>query len=183
VRRRTRTDDPPTPFNTTAFIRAAGSLGHSAQRAMSLEDLYTAGCHLPPTDNTVYPEDLDPRELIEELSVASTFGKDAKSLLEQEEIEPTEGDEETTDHPPIHPTGELPSASDLSEDEWEVYELIVRRFLATCAEPATWERLRVVALANDDGDRDRRARGRARRSPQSRGGEPPTDRRRRRGSG
>jgi len=44
VRRRTRTDDPPTPFNTTAFIRAAGSLGHSAQRAMSLaEDLYTAG--------------------------------------------------------------------------------------------------------------------------------------------
>jgi len=98
----------------------------------------------------VYPEDLDPRELIEELSVASTFGKDAKSLLEQEEIEPTEGDEETTDHPPIHPTGELPSASDLSEDEWEVYELIVRRFLATCAEPATWERLRVVALANDE---------------------------------
>jgi len=31
-----------------------------------------------------------------------------------------------------------------------VYELIVRRFLATCAEPATWERLRVVALANDE---------------------------------
>ena len=152
VRRRTRTDEPPTPFNTTAFIRAAGSLGHSAQRAMSLaEDLYTAGyVTYPRTDNTVYPEDLDPRELIEELSAASTFGEDATGLLEQEAIEPTEGDEETTDHPPIHPTGELPSASDLSEDEWEVYELIVRRFLATCAEPATWERLRVVALANGE---------------------------------
>jgi len=174
VRRRTRTDDPPTPFNTTAFIRAAGSLGHSAQRAMSLaEDLYTAGYVTYPGLITRCTQRIDPRELIEELSVASTFGKDAKSLLEQEEIEPTEGDEETTDHPPIHPTGELPSASDLSEDEWEVYELIVRRFLATCAEPATWERLRVVALAKRRGDRDRRARGRARRSPQSRGGERP----------
>ena len=153
VRRRTQTDAPPTPFNTTAFIRAAGSLGYSAQRAMSLaEDLYTAGyVTYPRTDNTVYPDDLDPAELIEELSGASTFGTDAASLLEDDrEIEPTEGDEETTDHPPIHPTGELPSASDLSDDEWEVYELIVRRFLATCAEPATWERLRVVALANGE---------------------------------
>ncbi len=152
VRRRTRTDEPPAPFNTTQYIRAAGSLGYSAQRAMSIaEELYTAGyVTYPRTDNTVYPEDLDPRELLEELSAAGTFGEDAAALLDRDEIEPTEGDEETTDHPPIHPTGDLPSASDLSEDEWEVYELIVRRFLATCAAPAEWERLRVVALANGE---------------------------------
>ncbi|WP_418281266.1 DNA topoisomerase [Halorubrum sp. DTA98] len=152
VTRRTQTDEPPTPFNTTAFIRAAGSLGYSAQRAMSLaEDLYTAGyATYPRTDNTVYPDDLDPRELIEALGTAGTFSEDAAVLLERDEIEPTEGDEETTDHPPIHPTGELPSASDLSDDEWKVYELIVRHFFATCAEPATWERLKVVALANGE---------------------------------
>ena len=153
VRRRTRTDEPPTPFNTTQYIRAAGSLGYSAQRAMSIaEELYTAGyVTYPRTDNTVYPEDLDPEELLEELSAAGTFGADAADLLDGDaEIEPTEGDEETTDHPPIHPTGDLPSAADLSEDEWEVYELIVRRFLATCAPAAKWERLRVVALANGD---------------------------------
>ena len=153
VTRRTQTDDPPTPFNTTAFIRAAGSLGYSAQRAMSLaEDLYTAGyVTYPRTDNTVYPEDLEPEELIADLGDSPTFGEDAASLLDDDrDIEPTEGDEETTDHPPIHPTGELPAAADLSDDEWEVYELIVRRFLATCADPATWERLRVVALANGE---------------------------------
>ena len=150
VNRRTQVDDPPAPFNTTQYIRAAGSLGYSAQRAMSIaEDLYTAGyVTYPRTDNTVYPDDLDPRELLAELGQSSTFAEDVASLLEQETIEPTEGDEETTDHPPIHPTGELPSASDLSDDEWRVYELIVRRFLATCAPPATWERLKVVALAN-----------------------------------
>ncbi|MDS0293632.1 DNA topoisomerase I [Halogeometricum luteum] len=149
VRRRTRTDDPPAPFNTTQFIRAAGSIGYSAQRAMSIaEDLYTAGyMTYPRTDNTVYPEDLDPRELLDAFTANRTFGDDAQSLLEREEIEPTAGDNKTTDHPPIHPTGELPSRADLTEDEWEVYELVVRRFFATVAESAEWEHLRVVADA------------------------------------
>ncbi|WP_416838875.1 DNA topoisomerase I [Haloferax sp. DFSO52] len=149
VKRRTRTDTPPAPFNTTQFIRAAGSIGYSAQRAMSIaEDLYTAGyITYPRTDNTVYPDDLDPRELLGAFEGDRRFKDDAESLLEQEEIEPTEGDNETTDHPPIHPTGELPSASDLSEDEWDVYELVVRRFFATVAEDAVWEHLRVVAEA------------------------------------
>ncbi len=150
VRKRTRTDEPPAPFNTTAFISAAGSLGYSAQRAMSIaEDLYTAGyVTYPRTDNTVYPEDLDPSELLESFVGAGNFSEDAADLLAQDDVTPTRGEEETTDHPPIHPTGELPSRGELSEDAWEVYELVVRRFFATVAQPATWAHLRVVADAN-----------------------------------
>jgi DNA topoisomerase-1 len=156
VDRRRRTDSPPAPFNTTQFIRAASGLGYSAQRAMSIaEDLYTAGyMTYPRTDNTVYPDDLEPEELLDALAANSTFADDVDTILEQEEIEPTAGDEETTDHPPIHPTGELPSRSDLSDDEWEVYELVVRRFFATVAEPAEWEHLRVVAEVAADGGVD-----------------------------
>ena len=150
VRRRTRTDNPPAPFDTTAFISAAGSLGYSAQRAMSIAgELYTAGyITYPRTDNTVYPDDLEPDDLLDDF-VGSEFGEDAEMLLEQPEIEPTRGDEETTDHPPIHPTGDLPSRGKLGEDEWNVYELVVRRFFATVAQPATWEHLRVVAAVGD----------------------------------
>lgn len=150
VRRRTRTDSPPAPFNTTQFIRAAGSLGYSAQRAMSIaEDLYTAGyTTYPRTDNTVYPDDLDPAELLDALSADRQFGEDAETLLESDDLTPTRGDNETTDHPPIHPTEDLPTRSDLSDDEWEVYELVVRRFFATLAEDAVWEHLRVVAEAS-----------------------------------
>ena len=149
VNRRTRTDDPPAPFNTTQFIRAAGSLGYSAQRAMSIaEELYTAGyMTYPRTDNTVYPEDLDPEELLASFK-ETFFGESVAELLEQDDIDPTEGDEETTDHPPIHPTGEMPT--DLDDDEWEVFELVVRRFFATCAPSATWEHLRVVAGVEGD---------------------------------
>ena len=150
VSKRTRTDSPPEPFNTTAFISAAGSLGYSAQRAMSIaEELYTAGyVTYPRTDNTVYPDDLEPDTLLDSFVGSTGFGEDARSLLELDDIEPTRGDEETTDHPPIHPTDELPARGDLSSDEWEIYELIVRRFFATVAEPATWAHLRVVAEAN-----------------------------------
>jgi DNA topoisomerase-1 len=150
VTRRTRTDRPPEPFNTTAFISAAGSLGYSAGRAMSIaEDLYTAGyVTYPRTDNTVYPDDLDPEELLDAFVGSNEFSEDATGLLTQDDLTPTEGDEETTDHPPIHPTGELPGRGELDGDEWEVYELIVRRFFATVAEPATWAHLRVVGDAN-----------------------------------
>jgi len=152
VRRRTRTDDPPAPFNTTQFIRAAGSLGYSAGRAMSIaEDLYTAGyITYPRTDNTVYPDDLDPAELLAVFEGTRDFGDDAEALLDSEELDATRGDTETTDHPPIHPTPDTPKKSDISEDEWEVYELVVRRFFATLAEPAKWEHLRVVADANGE---------------------------------
>ncbi|WP_158854866.1 DNA topoisomerase I [Halorhabdus sp. CUG00001] len=147
VRRRTRTDDPPAPFDTTAFISAAGSLGYSAQRAMSIaEELYTDGyMTYPRTDNTVYPDDLDPEELLEAFEGNYEFGDDAQSLLENEDIEPTRGDNESTDHPPIHPTGEIPDRDEIGADAWEVYELVVRRFFATVAQPATWAHLRVVA--------------------------------------
>ena len=156
VRRRTQTDRPPAPFDTTAFISAAGSLGYSAQRAMSIaEELYTAGyTTYPRTDNTVYPDDLDPETLVRAFT-DSPFEEAATHLLEASTLEPTRGEEETTDHPPIHPTGELPERGELSDDEWEIYELIVRRFFATVAEPASWKRLRVVATVAADGVEDR----------------------------
>ena len=149
VRRRRRTDEPPTPFDTTAYIGAAGSVGLSAQKAMSVaEELYTAGyVTYPRTDNTVYPDDLDPEALLEAFVGHPPFGEDAERLLDGA-VEPTSGDEETTDHPPIHPTGEVPGRQELSDDEWTVYELVVRRFLATVADPAEWEHLKVVADAD-----------------------------------
>ena len=149
VRRRTRTDTPPDPLDTTAFISAAGSLGYSAQRAMSLaEELYTAGyITYPRTDNTVYPEDLDPADLVG--SLEEGFPDAVGYLRGLDSLAPTAGDEETTDHPPIHPTGEVPAWGDLDEDERAVYELVVRHFFATVADPAEWTHLRIDAAVGD----------------------------------
>lgn len=145
-----KTDQPPTPFNTTGFISAANSIGLSPANAMRIaEALYTNGyISYPRTDNTVYPETLDLRAQIE-IFKEGPFKKYADALLEKAELIPTRGKKETTDHPPIFPAS-LAKESDLKEDEWKVYELVVRRFFATFAGPSEWETMRLKLDINGE---------------------------------
>ncbi|MCQ6962383.1 DNA topoisomerase I [Methanolobus chelungpuianus] len=138
----TKTDKQPTPFNTTEFISAASALGYTASSAMNIaESLYMNGfISYPRTDNTVYPESIDLRAQIE-IFAKGPFKEYAEKLLAKKELVPTRGKKETTDHPPIYPAS-LAKKSELSEQEWKVYELVVRRFFATFAEPAEWETIK-----------------------------------------
>jgi DNA topoisomerase-1 len=49
-----------------------------------------------------------------------------------DKLTPTRGKKQTTDHPPIHPTAAA-SRDRLTAQEWKIYELVVRRFMATLA--------------------------------------------------
>ena len=137
VRQKSATRPPPTPFNTTGFLTAAASLGIGPSRAARIaEDLYTDGyISYPRTDNTVYPRSLDLREILGYLKRVEGAGKYAEGLLGAEKLSPTRGKKETTDHPPIYPTG-YASRKALREDQWKIYQLVVRRFLATLSAPA-----------------------------------------------
>ena len=143
IEKGTKTDQPPIPFNTTGFISAANSIGLSPANAMRIaESLYTNGyISYPRTDNTVYPDTLDLKAQIE-IFKEGPFKEYANTLLEKPELVPTRGKKETTDHPPIFPAS-LAKESDLKEDEWKVYELVVRRFFATFAGPSIWETMRL----------------------------------------
>ncbi len=143
-----KTDNPPIPFNTTQFIRAAGSIGFSASGSMSVaEDLYTEGfISYPRTDNTVYSDEIDLRSILKKLS--EEFEGETSELLKGD-LNPTSGDKETTDHPPIHPTA-IASKEELSNREWKIYELIVRRFFATLSSPAKWKKDKVILNIKDE---------------------------------
>jgi DNA topoisomerase-1 len=146
VEKSKRTMQAPTPFDTTDYQRAAAALGYSIKRADSIaESLYTAGyVSYPRTANKVYPASLNLKEIVDNLAAkGSPFEKDAKPVQARWPVTPTRGKKETTDHPPIHPTGVVPKATDLDGPQWRVYELIVRRFLATLSDPAQVERLKV----------------------------------------
>ncbi|UCG67923.1 MAG: DNA topoisomerase I [Thermoplasmata archaeon] len=132
-------DKPPTPYNTTAFLRDATRQGFSAARAMSIaEDLYTRGLiSYPRTDNTVYPKSINLRKLLENLK-KSEFTEEAKELLKMPRLTPTKGKKRATDHPPIHPT-DAAMKKGLNNAQWKIYELIVRRFLATLAKESKQE--------------------------------------------
>ncbi|MCQ1534948.1 DNA topoisomerase I [Methanosarcina sp. KYL-1] len=150
IERGTRADQPPTPFNTTGFISAANAVGLSPSNAMRIaESLYTNGyISYPRTDNTVYPDTLDLRAQIE-IFKTGIFEEYANALLAKKELTPTRGKKETTDHPPIYPAS-LAQKSELKEDEWKVYELVVRRFFATFAEPSEWETLKIKLDVNGE---------------------------------
>ncbi len=151
VEQKRATRKPPTPFNTTAFLTAAASLGFSPSRAARIaEDLYTDGfISYPRTDNTVYPVSLDLREVLGYLSRVEGAGEYAEKLLRHERLSPTRGKKETTDHPPIYPTDHA-SKDDMRDDRWRIYQLVVRRFLATLSEEA--ETLRTTLRFDSGGE-------------------------------
>ena len=151
VKEKSATRPPPIPFNTTGFLSAAANLGISPSRAARLaEDLYTDGyISYPRTDNTVYPKSLDLREVLGELRRVEGVGPYAENLLTSDRLSPTRGKKETTDHPPIYPTG-YASKEMLRDDQWKIYQLVVRRFLATLSVPA--ETLRTTVRLESGGE-------------------------------
>ena len=121
----------PAPFDTTQMQVEANKIGIPPATAMKLaEDLYTAGyISYPRTENTEYPKSLSLKMVLEKLR-DSDFKAEAEEILAQPTISPSRGKRRTTDHPPIYPTAGVKSEK-LKGDKWKLYELIVRRFLAT----------------------------------------------------
>ena len=150
VSSRRNTRKPPTPLNTTAFTTDASSrLGITPAAAMRIaEDLYMDGfISYPRTDNTVYPPSLNTKELVTSLVRIPEFSA-AKGLLDKP-LEATRGKKETTDHPPIYPTAALHPGA-LEGPKQRVYELVVRRFLATFSPPMITESTRADIEAGSE---------------------------------
>jgi DNA topoisomerase I len=133
---------PPTPLNTTAFTTdCSNRLGITPAAAMRLaEDLYMDGfISYPRTDNTVYPQSLNTRELVQQMVRIPEF--EAGAFVLDGPMQATRGKKETTDHPPIHPTQALHPGA-LDGPKRRVYELVVRRFVATFGPPMVVESTR-----------------------------------------
>ena len=142
---------PPAPLNTTAFTTDASSrLGITPAAAMRLaEDLYMDGfVSYPRTDNTVYPASLPVRELVQQMVRIPEF--EAGAFVLDGPMQPTRGKKETTDHPPIYPTQAIHPGA-LDGPKRRVYELIVRRFIATFGPPMVTESTRADIEAGSEG--------------------------------
>ncbi|MBC7333309.1 MAG: DNA topoisomerase I, partial [Actinobacteria bacterium] len=137
VKESIRKVSPPTPFNTTSLIASANAIGFSATRTINVaENLYMNGyISYPRTDNTVYPSSIDLVEVTKMLEQSSEFREMASEVLLQEKIVPARGNRKSTDHPPIHPTS-VANKEELTDDEWKIYELVVRRFICSLLPPA-----------------------------------------------
>ena len=145
VVKKTRKGTIQTPFNTTGLQTAAAAEGLTPARTMRIaESLYMSGLiSYPRVDNTVYPETLDLSEVVTMLKGVPQYANYCDELLAAQPLKATRGKQETTDHPPIYPTG-VGDPDKLRPEEWKLYNLIARRFLATLSEQPVIEGTKVT---------------------------------------
>ena len=131
---------PPTPFNL-------GDLQKESYRVFKFSPTYTlsiaerlylnAMISYPRTSSQKLPLSIDYKKIIARLSkVNSNYGSLTAALLSKDRLLPNEGIKTDPAHPAIYPTGEKPKRQQLDRMHCKIYDLIVRRFLATFGDPA-----------------------------------------------
>ena len=106
------------------------------------QNLYLAGVTSYPRTSS---QQLDPklgfRKILSDLSKQPMYQILAQELLKEKALKPNDGKKTDPAHPAIYPTGQVPG--DLKPREQRVYDLIVKRFMATFAKPAVRETMTV----------------------------------------
>jgi DNA topoisomerase III len=129
----------PSPLNTVEMTKLVSSKLHiPSHRCMQIaESLYTKGVlSYPRTETEVYHHSMDVRGLVNLQAAHSIWGQYCTELLGSGRyLTPRFGQKNDNAHPPIHPVRSVEQAH-LDYDEWRVYELVARHFIATCSPDA-----------------------------------------------
>ena len=107
------------------------------------EKLYQKGyISYPRTETNVFPE-MNLKAIVDELCNNSRFGDFAQSLINNKGYQPPKrGRQDDKAHPPIHPVKNA-EPKQLDRDEWRIYEVICRHFLACLSKEAIGNETRV----------------------------------------
>lgn len=138
VKFRTEALRPPPPFNLPDLQYEAYRIARisPAETLDIAESLYLDQLiSYPRTNSQKLPKTLDHREILRSLSALQVYGKYVNELLKKPLLKPVEGVKDDPAHPAIHPTGYLPKER-LRDREWVIYDLIVRRYLASLSDEA-----------------------------------------------
>jgi len=141
---------PPVPFDLTALqIEAYRCLNISPKESLEIaQELYTSGfISYPRTSSQKLPKEIGYKKIIQELSKQKNYLALCTKLLKKELI-PNEGKNTDPAHPSIYPTG-IPTKG-LEGRELKLYDLIVKRFMATFAEPAVKQTVVIKINCNDE---------------------------------
>lgn len=147
IRRGKRRYSPPTPFNLIDLqSEAYTNFGFKPSRTLVIaEQLYLeALITYPRTDSQKYPYGIDHKEILSGLYKLDAYRKIVKKTFTvNPTLSPSIGKKDDPAHPAIFPTGETPKR-ELSIDEKKLFDMIIRRYLATFYPPVIMDTLRIV---------------------------------------
>lgn len=144
---------PPPPFNLSDLQEEAARIyGFSPMRTQEVaEQLYLeALISYPRTNSQKLPPGLDYKEILNKLASQSRYSPLVGQLLVETggKLKPVEGEKEDPAHPAIYPTGVTPQQ--LTREQYCIYDLIVKRFLAAFAQPAIVSNVKVFLSTPDN---------------------------------
>lgn len=142
---------PPFPFDLTSLqVEAYRCFSISPKETLSIaQELYTSGLmSYPRTSSQQLPPAIGYEKILNDLSGQKQYNELAKKLLKKPKLMPNNGKKTDPAHPAIFPTGI--GAKGLNEREAKIYDLVVKRFLATFAEHAVRETIIVEINCNDE---------------------------------
>ncbi len=142
---------PPFPFDLTTFqIECHRVHRITPKETLSIaQELYTGGfISYPRTSSQKLPAKLGYKKLLQGLARNPDYKELAQKLLSKSVLKPNEGKKVDEAHPAIYPTGNIPE--NLDPRKQKVYDLIVRRFLATFADPAVRETVKAIIDVNTE---------------------------------
>ena len=135
---------PPFPFDLTTLQRVSyNHFGYSPKQTLDIaQTLYEhALISYPRTSSQKLPAKIGHKRILEKLSEQKGYSELCGKLLAKKFLKPNEGKKTDPAHPAIFPTGHKPRK--LNRYQMNVYDLIVKRFLAVFSEPALREHMRV----------------------------------------
>ncbi|NWG09403.1 MAG: DNA topoisomerase I [Nitrososphaerales archaeon] len=144
---------PPYPFNTTDLQSEAYSqFKFSPSQTLDLaEGLYQMGAiSYPRTSSQKLPVSIGYGKTLRALSSVEHYSDLCDYLLKMGKLIPNEGLKEDPAHPAIYPTPEVPDLRRLTAQQRKVYDLEVRRFMASFADPAIRESMNVILAVGDN---------------------------------
>lgn len=144
LEKRRYTQNPPTPFDlTTLQTESSRHFGYNPKLTQEIaQSLYEAGLiSYPRTSSQKLPKELGLEDIMKKLSNQSDYAVHANKLLKGK-LQPNEGKKSDPAHPAIHPTGMRPTK--VTAQAKKVYDLVVRRFMATFGEAATRETVKAT---------------------------------------
>jgi DNA topoisomerase-1 len=142
---------PPNPFDLTSLqIEAHKAIFFSPKQTLATaQNLYINGyISYPRTSSQKLPAKIGFRHIIQSLSEQKEYESLCSELLSKKQLKPNEGEKTDDAHPAIYPTGVVPKK--ITQYERKLYDLIVRRFLATFGEPAVRETQKIFFNIRDE---------------------------------
>jgi DNA topoisomerase-1 len=101
----------------------------------------------PRTSSQKLPPAIGYQAILKQLGRTREYAKPTAELLAKPALKPTEGKKKDPAHPAIYPTGNLPERT-LYSTERNIWDLVVRRFMAVFGEPAILQSVKVIISIN-----------------------------------